>query len=121
MLTKSEFTYVLPKKNFIAAEVRETINLKNVECQSKLIVEGSRLFMLQRVDNRPVFKGYRNLVMTSTGVEDGNKWVQAFTAIGIFREMKGSMGNLLSSEVETSIRSEKQIRKASILVLVSLT
>ena len=104
MLTKTEFTYVLPKKNFVSSEVRETISLKNVECQSKLIVEGSRLFLLQRVDNRPVFKGYRNMAMTSVSVEDGNKWVQYFTAIGIFREMKGSMGNLLTSDVETSIR-----------------
>jgi len=93
-ITKSEFTFAIAPRSFLGSEVKETISLKNVECnsgQSKKFI--GRQYILQRIDNRPVYKGEKQLELFSSK-EDTDEWIQAFKAAGIFNDLKGSLQNL---------------------------
>ena len=97
-ITKSEFSFVIAPKSFLGSEVKETISLKNVECnsgQSKKV--NGRQYILQRVDNRPIYKGEKQLELFSSK-EDTDEWIQAFKSAGIFNDLKGSMQNLHAKE-----------------------
>ena len=102
-LTKTEFCYTIAARNFLSKETREAVSLKNVVCESKSTLGGERIFVLKRTDNRPVLKGYRTLEMSSTK-EFADKWVHGFNSIGIFKDIKGSMGNLLGQELDSHNR-----------------
>ena len=95
-------------------DIKEVISMKNVECQSKLdTISGERYFVLQRT-NRPILKGYRQIEMMASK-EEAEKWVNAFSAIGIFRELNGSMSNLAQPMVEKMVRQKSmQLRQTSI-------
>ena len=53
---------------------------------------GERLFILQRVDRRPVFRDQVRLDMMSSRGSDAEAWVNAFKAVGIFKELHGEFG-----------------------------
>ena len=53
---------------------------------------GERLFILQRVDRRPVFRDQVRLDMMSSRGSDAEAWVNAFKAVGIFKELHGDFG-----------------------------
>ena len=96
-----------------------------MECQSKSIgAVGARFFVLVRTDNRPVLKGYRTLECETDNREDAERWVQAFTSVGIFRDIKGSMADLLANGIDqassnqqkrTSIRDLRKISSVDLL------
>jgi len=97
-ITKSEFSFVIAPKSFLGSEVRDSISLKNVECSSGHSKKGNlRQYHLQRIDNRPVYKGEKYLELHSSR-EDTEEWIQAFKAAGIYKELKGSSQNLTAQE-----------------------
>ena len=56
------------------------------------MASGERLFILQRVDRRPVFRDQVRLDMMSSRGSDAEAWVNAFKAVGIFKELHGDFG-----------------------------
>jgi len=97
-ITKSEFSFVIAPKSFLGSEVKESLSLKNVECNSSQSKKmNGRQYILQRVDNRPIYKGEKHLELFSSK-EDTDEWVHAFKSAGIFKEVKGSMNDLHAKE-----------------------
>ena len=111
-ITKDEFTYTIPKSTFFSTEMRETISLHNVECQSTSMGDtGARYFELQSTNNRPVMKAYRTLQCQTDSREDAESWVQAFTRVGIYKEMHGSRANLVGVGIDQASKQAKESRK----------
>ena len=110
-ITKAEFSFTIPKSTFFSAEMRETISLNNVECQSKSMGDtGARIFILQTTNNRPVMKAYRTLECQTDNKEEAENWVQAFTNVGIYREIHGSMANIVGLGIDEAKAKESRKR-----------
>lgn len=110
-VTKDEFSFTIPKSTFFSTELRETISLNNVECQSTSMGDtGARLFILQSTINRPVMKAYRTLECQTDSKEEAENWVQAFTNVGIYREIHGSKANLVGLGIDEAKAKESRKR-----------
>ena len=109
-MTKDEFSFTIPKSTFFSTEMRETISLNNVECQSIMGDTGARIFILQSTNNRPVMKAYRTLECQTDSKEEAENWVQAFTNVGIYREIHGSKANLVGVGIDEAKSKESRKR-----------
>ena len=94
---RSEFIIDIPAKSFLSSEIRkERINLDNLECHSKTAGMGQRIFVLQRTDGKPVMGNLGTFEMMSS-IAETEAWVNAFTTVGIFTDISGSMADLLGN------------------------
>ena len=98
-LTIDKFIIDIPAKTFLSSESRkEKIGLDNIECHSKTAGMGQRIFVLQRTDGKPVLGNLGTFEMMSS-IAETEAWVQAFTTIGIFKDISGSMADLLGNSI----------------------
>ena len=113
VLRRHEFSFEIPAKSFMSSEVRERISLENVECHSKSAGLGQRIFVLQRTDNKPVLKDMKNFeMMSSNSSVETEAWVQAFTSLGLFKDVHGSMADILGEEGALTSRSKFYINNS---------
>ena len=111
-ITKDEFSFTIPKSTFFSTEMRETVSLNNVECQSASMGStGARIFILKSTINRPVLKAYRTLEFQTDNKDDAESWIQAFTNVGIYREVQGSTASLVGIGIEQASRQAKDNMK----------
>lgn len=106
-ISRTDFTFVLSPRHFLAVEVKETFSLQQVDCYSRAQAGGERLFILQRGDRKPLVRDQVRLEMTATR-EDAENWLQAFKLVGILKEIPGDLGRISttnSSPIKTRTRT----------------
>ena len=94
-ITKADFTLVITGRHFLSVEVRDSFPIQNVECYSQATSTGERLFIMQRMDRKPLVREEVRLEMMSTS-EDSEAWVNAFKTVGIFKELRGDFAKVSS-------------------------
>ena len=123
-LTRSDFTFVLSARHFLAVEVKETIGLQQLDCYSRPQTGGEMVFILQRTDRKPLLRDQVRLEMTAAR-EDADNWLQAFKVAGILKEIPadlGRMSNTTTTTTTTSANSSpKKTRSKTILQTLRLT
>ena len=72
---------------------------------------GARIFILKSTINRPVLKAYRTLEFQTDNKDDAESWIQAFTNVGIYREVQGSTASLVGIGIEQASRQAKDNMK----------
>lgn len=92
--------------------MRETISLQQVDCHTRALEGGERLFILQRADRRPLVRDQVRLEMTASR-EEAESWHQAFKVTGILKEMQGDLRRM--STTATSTSSPIKVRTRSIM------
>ena len=104
-ITKNSFNFVTSPKHFLAVEMKESFSLQHVDCYSKLLGTGERLFILQRVDRKVLVRDQVRLEMIATK-EDSEDWVDAFKAAGILKNIPADLGKVLTPAGSPSSRSK---------------
>ena len=92
-ITKTDFTLVISARHFLSVEVRDSFPVQHVECYSQATRTGERLFIIQRLDRKPLVRDEVRLEMMSAR-EDSDAWVHAFKTAGIFKELRGDFAKV---------------------------
>ena len=117
-ITRSDFTFVMSPRHFLAVEVKETFSLQQVDCYSRAQAGGERLFILQRTDRKPLVRDQVRLEMTANR-EDSEHWLQAFKLAGILKEIPGDLGRI--STATTASNSPSKTRTRTIMKTLRVT
>ena len=117
-ITRSDFTFVMSPRHFLAVEVKETFSLQQVDCYSRAQAGGERLFILQRTDRKPLVRDQVRLEMTANR-EDSEHWLQAFKLAGILKEIPGDLGRI--STATTASNSPSKTRTRTIMKTMRVT
>ena len=67
-----------------------------------------------RTDHRPLVKNYSSITMVTENRTESDKWVQAFSTLGILREVRGSMTDLGIPAVDAHAHNGAQNTKPSV-------
>lgn len=69
---------------------------------------------MARTDHRPLVKNYSSITMVTENRTESDKWVQAFSTLGILREVHGSMTDLGIPNVDAHAHNGAQHTKPSV-------
>ena len=69
---------------------------------------------MARTDHRPLVKNYSSITMVTENRTESDKWVQAFSTLGILREVHGSMTDLGIPAVDAHAHNGAQHTKPSV-------
>ena len=111
-ITKTDFTLIVAARHFLSVEVKESFPLLHVECCSHGSATGERIFIIQRLDRKPLVRDEVRLQMMSSK-EDSEAWVNAFKTAGIFKEPHGDFAKVTNMKPAPSI--SPRARRRSVL------
>ena len=104
--TNNQFSFTISERSFLSSrEIKETVSLENVVCESSLSSGGSRIFVLKNRNDEAVLKNYMTVEMSAT-TENADYWVRAFTSFGIFKDTNENIlvANMLAKVEDTPVR-----------------